>query len=262
MTDIATLGIAVNTTQVTQATTQLGFLSGAAGRATTAVVSLAAAFTGLQGIDKIVKFQDAMLGLKAVSSATTAEMVKLEKQARTLGATSVFSATQVGNAQKFLAQAGFDTNEVLKSTSATLKLASAGSLELATAADIASNVMGGMNLAVVELDRVVDSLAQTARSSNTNITQLGSALSTAAPLASAAGVSLEEVSAAIGVLSDNAIQGERAGTGFGGILRQLSNITPKAAAALADYGIKASEVDIQTQGLSSVLNTLGKVTTS
>ena len=229
---------------------------------TKAINAAAVAAAGAFVINGVVKFEDAMLGLQATSSATANEMAKLEKQARTLGATSVFSASQVGESQKFLAQAGFNTSEILNSTSATLKLASAGALELATAADIASNVMGGMNLEVADLGGVVDALAQAARSSNTNITQLGSALSTAAPLASAAGVSLEEVSAAIGVLSDNALQGERAGTGFGGVIRQLSNVTPKAAAALANYGIKAADVNIQTKGLSSVLNTLGKVTIS
>jgi len=290
MSDITTMGIAVNSTQVVSASRDLNRLSTAARTADgsvdglgdqaqatgtqlqsatasanvlkAAVVALASsvavAFVG----STVVKFETAMLGLKATANATAKEMALFEKQSRSLGATSVFSATQVGQAQKFLAQAGFDTSEILKSTSATLKLASAGSLELAAAADIASNVVGGMNLKVADLGRVVDTLAQAARSSNTDVTQLASALSRAAPLAAASGVSLAEVSSIIGVLSDNSIQGERAGTAFGGMIRQLSNATPKTEKALAKYGITMSEVNIQTNGLSNVLNTLGKVNIS
>ena len=290
MTDIATLGIAINTSGITQANQSLNILittanntddaiqditdssnaannsfsntTTATNKLKNALIGLASAATGALAVDKIIKFQDSMLGLQATANATAKEMVNLEKQARELGATSVFSAAQVGNAQKFLAQAGFDTNEILKSTSATLQLASAGSLDLASAADIASNVIGGMRLEVTELDRVVDVLAATSSLSNTNITQLGSALSKAAPLAAAAGIDIEDVSAAIGVLSNNGLQADVAATGLGGIIRQLTNLTPKATAVLKSYGLSAADVSIESNGLSSVLAKLGGVTIS
>lgn len=226
----------------------------------TRAVSLAAAAVGGFSIARIVNetanFQQTMLGLQAVSSATADQMQRLEQQARTLGATTMFSAQQTGEAQRFLAQAGFEVNEVLSATPGILKLATAGELDLARAADIASNVLGGMRLEVSELNRVNDVLAATAAGSNTNIEQLGQALSTAAPIAATAGISIEEVAAAIGVLSDAGIQGSRAGTGVLGFIRQLSNITPQAAGVLESYGLSMSDVNIETNGLSVVLERL------
>lgn len=207
-------------------------------------------------ISETANFEDAMLGLQAVSSSTAEQMAVLEKQARELGATSMFSAQQAGDAQRFLAQAGFEVNEILSATPGILDLAAAGQLDLAQAADIASNVLGGMRLEVDQLGRVNDVLAATAAGANTNIEQLGNALSFAAPFAAAAGISIEETAAAIGAMSDAGIQASRAGTGLVGIIRQLSKITPAAASALEQAGIAVEDVNIEARGLGPVLETL------
>ena len=224
------------------------------------VVSLASAAVGGFTIGRVITetaaFEDSMLGLQAVSQATAEQMRQLEEQARTLGATSMFSAQQAGDAQRFLAQAGFEVNEVLSATPGILQLATAGQMGLAQAADIASNVLGGMRLEVDQLNRVNDVLAATAAGSNTTVSQLGQALSTAAPLAAAAGISIEETAASIGVLSDAGIQAERAGTGLQGVIRQLSNVTPQAQSALEGYGLSVEQVNVETNGLSTVLERL------
>lgn len=233
-------------------------LANAARRAGGLLIAAIGGFSIGRVIREVAQFEDAMLGLAAVSGATASQMADLEQQARTLGATSMFSAEQAGNAQRFLAQAGFEVNEILEATPGLLDLAAAGQLDLARAADIASNVLGGFRLEVDQLNRVNDVLAATASGANTSIEQLGQALSFAAPFAAAAGVSIEETSAAIGAMSDAGIQASRAGTGLVGIIRQLSRITPAAAAALDAAGIAVSDVDISTRGLLPVLETLNK----
>src|SRR5690625_450768 len=225
------------------------------------VVGLLAAGIGGIGFSRIIRetagFEDSMLGLQAVSRATAQQMKTLEDQARSLGATSMFSAQHAGDAQRFLAMAGLEVNEVLSATPGILRLATAGQIDLANAADIASNVLGGFRLEVEELNRVNDVLAATAAGSNTSIEQLGQALSFAAPLAASAGVSIEETAAASGTLSDAGLQGSRAGTGLVGVSRQLSNVTPAAAAALQSYGVTVADVDVSSRGLGEVLETLG-----
>lgn len=225
-----------------------------------------AAVAGSAALRKIVgdlaSFDQAMRGVQAVSGATAAEMAVLEKQARELGATSMFSAQQAADAQRFLAQAGFEVNEVLGATPGILQLAAASGMDLGSAADLASNALSGFRLEVSELNRVNDVLAATAASANTDVMQLGQALSFAAPIATAAGVSIEETSAAIGALSDAGLQASRAGTGFVGFIRQLSNVTPQAAEALASYGVSVSEVDISTRGLQPVIDRLAEANIS
>lgn len=209
-------------------------------------------------INQIATFEETLNGLRAVSGATAAQMASLEDQARTLGATSRFSAEKAAQGQRFLAQAGLEVNEIMSATPGILNLATAGQLELAEAADIASNVLGGMRLEVSELNRVNDVLAATASGSNTSIRQLGNALSFAAPFAASAGISIEEAAAAIGTMSDAGIQASRAGTGMVGFVRQLSNITPDAASALQDLGLSTADVNIESLGLQKVLDNLSE----
>lgn len=209
-----------------------------------------------QAVRQIADFQAAMNGLAATSNATAEEMNRLEKQARELGAVSQFSAQQAAEGQRFLAQAGFEVNEILGATPGILKLAAAGGLDLASAADIASNVLGGMRLEVDQLNRVNDVLAATASRSNTNIQQLGQALSFAAPFAAGAGISIEEAAAAIGVMSDAGIQASRAGTGLVGTIRQLSKVTDTGAEVLERHGLSLADVNIEARGLGPVLDTL------
>lgn len=231
-------------------------VGGAATAMGAAIVAAAGGASFARIIRETASFEDAMLGLQAVSGATEQQMQALEQQARTLGATSMFSAQQAGEAQRFLAMAGFEVNEVLSATPGILNLATAASIDLGRAADIASNVLGGFQLNVSELSRVNDVLAATAAGSNTSIEQLGDALSYAAPIAAAAGVSIEETAAAIGTLSDSGLQASRAGTGILGFIRQLSNLTPDATSALESYGLTAAQVNVENEGLSTVLERL------
>ena len=101
--------------------------SGGALSATVAKLSgvLASAFALDKTIRTVTAFQDSMLRLQATSSATTQAMSQLEKQSRSLGATSRFSAQQATDAQNFLAMAGFKVNEILSATPSVMKFASA-----------------------------------------------------------------------------------------------------------------------------------------
>lgn len=226
----------------------------------TAVASLLTIGVAGAAFKKVIQdtasFEQAMLQLQAVSGSTESQMAALEKQARELGATTQFSAQQAAEGQRFLAQAGFNANQILAATPGILQLATAGSLDLARAADIASNVLGQFQLPVSQLSRVNDVLADSARSANTDIDQMAEALSMAGPIANSAGISLEETAAAIGTLSNAGIQGSRAGTGVLGVIRQLSNVTPQAEKVLAKYGLTVSDVNIETNGLSTVLDRL------
>jgi len=229
----------------TNMTKGFGQLKSAIGLVTAAI----AAMGGYSAVRQIANFETELNKLQAVSGSTASQMAALEDQARSLGATTTFAANEAAQAQVFLAQAGFKSNEVLKATPGILKLAIAGNLDLARAADIASNVLGGMALQVDDLNRVNDVLAKTAASSNTNIEQLGQALSFAAPFAVSAGISIEQVAAAVGVLSNNGLQATRAGTGVVGVIRQLSRVTPQAEEVLSKYGLTVGDVNIEAKNL-------------
>jgi len=194
----------------------------------------------------------------AISGATAGQLDQLREAAIRMGAQTQFSASQAADGLTFLAQAGFSANEAVEALPNVLALAAASGLELATAADIASNVLSGFNKEVAEAGTVSDVLAAAASSTNTNVGQLGSAMSKVAPIAASLNISLEETAAAIGVMSDAGIQGERAGTALRGVLASLAGPTSQAQAALARYGLTAADIDPQTVGLAEAMSRLGE----
>ena len=70
---------------------------------------------------------------------------------------------------------------------------------------------------------------------------LSDALTYLAPVAKAAGVSLEEAAAMTGVLHDNNITGSMAGTGSSAVVSRLQAPTGKAWAALKELGVKTAD---------------------
>src|SRR5690554_4096455 len=97
-------------------------------------------------------FESSMNRVAAISQATGQELEQLENVARQLGATTQFSASQAADAMSFLAMAGFEVNEVTQAMPSVLNLAAAAQLDMASAADIASNIMSGFNMTANELE--------------------------------------------------------------------------------------------------------------
>src|SRR5690606_4996170 len=122
--------------------------------------------------------------------------------------------------------------------------------------DIATNIVSGFNMTAKDTGRVSDMLAAAAASANTDVEQLGAAMSYVAPVAAGAGISIEETAAAIGILSNSGIQGERAGTALRGMIASLQNPTGQTAKALEDLGLSADDVNPSMHSLSDILKTL------
>ena len=201
-------------------------------------------------------YDAAMRSVQAKTQASAEDMKLLTAQSREMGRTTVHSATEAARGQAFLAQAGFDVNEILSALPATLALATAGELGLAEAADIASNVVSGFRLEVDQTGRVSDVLAKSAASANTSVAEMGAAMAKAAPSAASAGWSLEQTAAAIGVLADNAIKGEEGGTLLKTMLAKLAPTTGATAKKLNQLGIEVHTATGRVKPLDEILQAL------
>ncbi len=173
-----------------------------------------------------------------------------------MGSQTAFSASQVADAQGYLAMAGFKTNEILSSMEGVLNLAAAGQMNLARTSDIASNILTGFQLSADETNRVVDVMAETMTNSNTNISQLGNAMKYVAPIASQVGMSVEETAAAVGKLSDAGIQGQQAGTNLRAILVRLIDPPKEAQKALDELGVTLEDTEGNIKSLPKIVSSV------
>ena len=224
------------------------------GRLTGRLVALGAAAISVgQAGRTLAQFESAMSKVAAITGSTGAELEKLRATAQRLGGSTEFSATQAADALTYLGMAGYSASESMAALPSVLDLATASGMGLAQSADIASNVLSGFGMEAKNSASVADVLAAASTSANTSVSQLGQAMSTAAPIAASLGIGLEETAASIGVMSDAGIQGERAGTALRGVLASLANPTKQARDALAGYGLTAAEVNPETEGLTNVM---------
>lgn len=207
--------------------------------ATTTIAGTATALAGVStaAIKVGSDFEAQMSRVKAISGATGEEFDQLRKQAIDLGADTAFSASQAAQGMENLAAAGFETDEIMSAMPGMLDLAAASGEDLAASADIAASTLRGFGLEASEAGHVADVLAENANRTNSSVAETGEAMKYIAPLARAAGISMEETAAAIGIMANAGIQGSQAGTTLRGALSRLSKPTDIMQQAMDELGV-------------------------
>ena len=207
-----------------------------------------------------VNFEQSIARLGAITRSGDEALQGLEQTARRLGESTQFSASEAASAMTFLGMAGFQTNEIISATPGMLNLAQAAGSDLADTADIASNILSGFSLKADEMGRVGDVLSATFTTSNTTLQMLGDTLKYAAPVASSAGASIEQVAAMAGLLGNVGIQGSMAGTALRAAFLRLSAPPKKAADALSNLGVEVKDLDGNLRSVPELLQELAQAT--
>lgn len=193
---------------------------------------------GKAAVEEGRAFTKAMSNVGAISGAVGSEFAALETQAKQLGKTTKFTGVEAAEGMTFLAQAGFETVDILSAMPATLDLAAASNLDLGKSADIVSNILTGFGAEANQTGRFVDVLTNTFTTSNTNLSQLGQAMKNVSPVAAKMGLSVETTSAALGKMADAGIQGGAAGTQLKNALLNLAAPSEKQATLQKELGIE------------------------
>lgn len=229
-------------------------------RNTLGTLGLGLGFTefGLSMINAGKEFENAMARVQAVTNATKEEFKAMSNEAKKMGATTQYSATQSANALENLVRNGLKPSQAVAMLNKTMKFAQANGIELAEAADLVTNNMNAFGLAVNQAGRETDVMSATAANSATNVLSLGEALTQAAPLARNVNASIEETNAALGTLANVGIKGSDAGTALKQFFMGLSTATPQSTKALKAYGLQIDQTTLQAKGLTGVLEDMAK----
>lgn len=219
---------------------------------------------GAVGLGAMVKtaadFESAMSRVAALSGANDEELQKMRKTAEELGRTTAFSATQAAEGMQFLSMAGFKTNEIIAAMPGMLDMAAAAQMDLGRAADISSNILSAFGLEASEMGRVADVLTKAFTSSNVDLEMLGYTMKYVGPIAKAAGLSLEEMSAAAGILGNAGIQAEQAGTTLRATILRLVKPPKQTAEALKMLGVKTTDASGKMLPLADIIGQIQKST--
>ncbi|MCP8849189.1 phage tail tape measure protein [Latilactobacillus curvatus] len=102
--------------------------------------------------------------------------------------------------------------------------------------------------------RVTDSLTYVANATAAGFDTMGEAMTYVGPSAHAAGISLEETAAAIGVMSQKGIEGSVAGTALRGALTKLLNPSNKNRQGFKELGVSVDDFKKGTLTLPEILD--------
>lgn len=231
-----------------------------AGKDLTMKVTAPVAAMGAGIIKAGMDFEATMSKVQALSGATGEELAKLEAQAKELGATTSFSASQAAEGMAFLAMAGWETKDILAGMPGLLDLAASGAMDLGRAADITSNIMSAFSIEASKAGHVADVLAAASSNANTNVEQMGLAMTYLAPVANTLGWTLEEAAAAVMAMSDAGIQGEKAGAAFATSLQRLARPTNEMQKVMKQLNISFFDANGQIKPLPQLVGELEKAT--
>lgn len=210
------------------------------------------------GVNTIREFGQAQADLAAVLGKSREEIIALENDAKRLGATTAYTATEVSNLQKEYAKLGFAESEILKITEPTLQLAAATGEDLAESASVAGATLRAFGLEASQMQRVVDVMAGSFSASGLDLEKWKESMKTAAPLAKAAGVSVEETAAMLGKLADSSISGSMAGTSLKKIFNELSKDGRPLNQVLADIKTQLDQAATPAEKLALANDLVGE----
>lgn len=231
------------------------------GGAITKTVSLPLLALGAGALKVAGDFEAGMSEVSAITGATGKDMQALEKQAKTLGATTKFSARDAAEGIKYFGMAGYDTNQIMSALPSTLNLAAAGNVDLGIACDIVSDAMTGLGMSANETTKFTDIMAATITNSNTSVELMGETLKYVGPVAGTLGIGMGDLSVAIGLMGNAGIKGSQAGTALRAGLTNLVKPTKEMKTAMEKYGVelvKNADGSVNMMGtMENLRSTLG-----
>ena len=202
-----------------------------AGAAVAGIAAVGGAFA--VSVKSAADFEKQMSAIGAVSGATSEDLDALTKTALQLGKDTSFSAKEAAAGMEEMVKAGVSLEDVMGGGArAALDLAAAGGVEVAEAAEIASNAMNVFNLKGSDMAHVADIIAGAANASAIGVNDYKFSLSAAGAVAATVGVGFEDLSTAIAAMGNAGIKGSDAGTS---LKTMLMNLQPTTKAQIAEF---------------------------
>lgn len=200
-------------------------------------------------IDIIIDFEAENSKLAAVLGTTKAEIKDLTDQAKELGATTSYTASEVTKLQIELAKLGFAKDQITAMTPEVLKFAKAVDTDLASAAALAGSALRIFERDAEDAGELLATMAVGTTKSALSFTYLQSALSTVGPVANAFGFTIEETTALLGALANSGFDASSAATATRNIMLNMADSSGKLAKAL---GAPVKNLDDLVSGLQKL----------
>ncbi|MGG1419021.1 phage tail tape measure protein [Bacillus subtilis] len=189
---------------------------------------------------KSMDFEQQMSNVKSVMNPEEANKYSdaLTNLAVKLGADTKYSALEAAQGMEELVKAGVTTQDIINGgLSGALSLATAGGLELADAAEIASTALNAFKDDNLSVAQAADILAGAANSSATDVQEMKYGLSMTSAVAAGMGLTFKDTATALAVFAQNGLKGSDAGTSLKTMLSRLVPMTKAQYETMSELGL-------------------------
>lgn len=186
----------------------------------------------MEAYKTISNFEQANANLATILGVNKEQMETLREEAKRLGRTTEYTASQVTSLQTELAKLGFTQKEIIDMAPSVLQFSTSVGTDLASAAQMAGVALRSFNLQSDQTEDVLGTMAVACNKSSLSFTYLQNAFSTIAPVAKTYGLSLKDTIALLGTLANAGFDASSAATATRNILLNLSDTNGKLAKAL------------------------------
>ena len=153
-----------------------------------------------------------------------------------------------------VASAGFgETAELTDVLKASQLGATGGFSDLATVADATTSVLNAYGLESDKAAKLVDGFIQTQNDGKIVVDQYAQQIGRIAPIAAGAGVSIDELNAAISAVTATGVPVESTFAGLRQVIASIQKPTSEASKIAKELGIDFSAAALKSKGLSGVL---------
>jgi TP901 family phage tail tape measure protein len=203
------------------------------------------------------KFEQAITTLGAIRGLDGSGLNAFTKEARRLGATTAFTATQAAEGMQELARAGLETNEILQVTEDALKFAGANAVTMSKSTKLLAATMKQFNLDSAQSGMILDAFTTATQNSLFDVESLAVAMRYGGAVSASLSGNLQETVAVMSSFRDLGLEGSMVGTRFRQALLSLAAPTQKAKDLLKEYGLSIKDLDVETLGITQVIRNLG-----
>ena len=216
---------------------------------------------------KAIDFESQMNTTKSLLADTIPTADELNSTTQKLGESSKgwakqygISTSSINEGMQEIIKKGFDANQTIAAMPAILDAAKASGDDFNVVMNASTNILRQFGLEAKDTNRVTDSLTYVANKTSAGFSDMGLAMEYIGPVAHSLGMSIEETSAAIGLLSDNGIAGEKAGTALRGALSKLLKPSNSNAAAMKELGFSVEEFQSGALKLPDIIDRIKEST--
>ena len=203
-------------------------------------------------------FDKSMSQVAATMGTTVDDIQDLSNFAMEMGATTAFSAQQAADGLNILAQSGLNASEQMATLPEVMNLAAAGGLDLATASKYVTGAVKGYGDSFNNASKYTNMIAKGASLANTDVNQLGLALSSSAATAKSYGQSAEETTLSLLRLAEQNVTGSEAATALNRAMMDLYTPTEAAKKAMDKLGVSTYDSTGKARPFNEVIGDIDK----